>query len=110
MSNSSVISINDASFENEVLQCSLPVLVDFWATWCAPCKMLAPILEELAVVYSDKLKICKLNVDENEQAPIQYGIRSLPTLMLFKDGKAQETKLGALSKSQLDEFLKDHVS
>jgi len=110
MNNSSIITLNDASFEKEVLQTdSTPILVDFWAEWCGPCKMIAPILEELAQKYLGKIKIGKLNVDENPTIPAKYGIRGIPTLILFKDGKALETKVGALSKSQLEEFLDKHL-
>ena len=97
--------VSDASFEAEVLKAGKPVLVDYWAAWCGPCKMIAPILEEVAVPYADKLQIVKLNVDENQDVPAKYGIRGIPTLMLFKDGEAVATKVGALSKSQLTAFL-----
>lgn len=111
MNNSSIITLNDASFEKEVLQVdSLPILVDFWAAWCGPCKMIAPILEELASKYLGKIKIAKLNVDENPSTPAKYGVRGIPTLILFKDGKALETKVGALSKSQLETFLDKHLA
>lgn len=110
MNNSSVIIFNDASFEKEVLQATSAVLVDFWAEWCGPCKMIAPILEELAPNYLGKIKIGKLNVDENPNTPAKYGIRGIPTLILFKDGKALETKVGALSKSQLEAFLDGHLA
>lgn len=111
MNNSSIITLNDASFEKEVLQAaSSPMLVDFWAEWCGPCKMIAPILEELATKYLGKIKIAKLNVDENPNTPAKYGVRGIPTLILFKDGKALETKVGALSKSQLETFLDKHLA
>jgi thioredoxin 1 len=97
--------VSDASFNADVLKSDLPVLVDYWAEWCGPCKMIAPILEEVAKEYAGRLTIAKLNVDENGQIPGQYGIRGIPTLMLFKDGKAAATKVGALSKSQLTAFL-----
>lgn len=110
MNNSSIITLNDASFEKEVLQAgSTPILVDFWAEWCGPCKMIAPILEELAEKYLGKIKIGKLNVDENAAIPAKYGVRGIPTLILFKDGKALDTKVGALSKSQLEAFLDKHL-
>lgn len=110
MNNSSIITLNDASFEKEVLQANSLVLVDFWAEWCGPCKALAPILEELAPKYLGKIKIGKLNVDENPNTPAKYGVRGIPTLILFKDGKALETKVGALSKLQLDAFLEKHLA
>ncbi|MCH9636440.1 thioredoxin TrxA [Rickettsiella endosymbiont of Litargus connexus] len=111
MNNSSTITLNDASFEKEVLQVdSQPVLVDFWAEWCSPCKVITPILEEVAQKYQGKIKIGKLNVDENPNTPAKYGVRGIPTLILFKDGKALETKVGALSKSQLEAFLDKHLA
>lgn len=97
--------VSDASFDAEVLKSDLPVLVDYWAEWCGPCKMIAPILEEVAKEYGGRVTIAKLNVDENGDTPGKYGIRGIPTLMLFKDGKAAATKVGALSKSQLTAFL-----
>lgn len=110
MNNSSIITLTDASFEKEVLQAdATPILVDFWAEWCGPCKSIAPILEELAQKYHGKIKIGKLNVDENATTPAKYGVRGIPTLILFKDGKALDTKVGALSKSQLEEFLDKHL-
>lgn len=110
MSNSSIITLDDSSFEETVLKSDLPVLVDFWAEWCGPCKMILPILETLASEYLGKIKIGKLNVDENQITPAKYSVRGIPTLILFKDGKAQATKVGALSKSQLDAFLKSHLT
>lgn len=100
-----IASISDASFETEVLQAKDPVLVDFWAQWCGPCKMLAPILETVATEYEGKLRIVKVNVDENPDTPAKYGIRGIPTLILFKNGEAVGTKVGALNKSQLTSFL-----
>lgn len=97
--------VSDASFEADVLQSSTPVLVDYWAAWCGPCKMIAPILEEVAGEYAGRLTVAKLNVDENQDTAAKYGIRGIPTLMLFKDGQAAATKVGALSKSQLTAFL-----
>lgn len=100
-----ISTISDDSFEQDVLQSDVPVLVDYWAEWCGPCKMIAPVLEELAPEYAGRLKIAKLNVDENPGTPPKYGIRGIPTLMLFKDGEVAATKVGALSKSQLTEFI-----
>ena len=101
--------VTDASFEAEVLQSTSPVLVDYWAEWCGPCKMIAPILDEVAKEYSGKLKIAKLNIDENQETPAKYGIRGIPTLMLFKGGNIEATKVGALSKSQLSAFIDSHL-
>ncbi|AUL47829.1 thioredoxin [Bordetella trematum] len=98
-------NISDASFDSDVLKSSQPVLVDYWAAWCGPCKMIAPILEEAAAEYAGRLTIAKLNIDENQASAAKYGIRGIPTLMLFKDGQAVATKTGALSKSQLTAFL-----
>jgi thioredoxin 1 len=103
------ISITDATFEEEVLKSEQPVLVDYWAEWCGPCKMVAPILEEIAKEYEGKIKICKLNIDENPSTPPRYGIRGIPTLMLFKNGNIEATKVGALSKSQLVVFIDNHL-
>jgi len=100
-----IVHTNDSSFEADVLNSEKPALVDFWAEWCGPCKMIAPILEEAASEYVDKLSIVKLNVDESPSIAQKFGIRSIPTLMLFKDGAVQAQKLGAMSKSQLTEFL-----
>lgn len=100
-----IINITDDSFEQEVLNSDTPVLVDFWAEWCGPCKMIAPVLEEIAEEYNGRLKVCKLNIDENEQTPPKFNIRSIPTLMLFKNGNVDATKVGALSKSQLAAFI-----
>jgi thioredoxin 1 len=100
-----IINVTDASFEDEVLKADGAVLVDYWAEWCGPCKMIAPILEEVVNDYGDRLKICKLNIDENSETPPKFGIRGIPTLMLFKGGNVEATKVGALSKSQLIAFL-----
>ena len=97
--------ISDASFEADVLQSKQPVLVDYWAEWCGPCKMIAPILDEVSASYKDKLQIAKMNVDENRDIPAKFGIRGIPTLMLFKDGQLAATKVGAMSKSQLTAFI-----
>ena len=101
--------VTDDSFESEVLRASQPVLVDYWAEWCGPCKMIAPILDEVAKEYGDRLKIAKLNIDENQTTPQKYGIRGIPTLMLFKSGNIEATKVGALSKSQLTAFIDSHI-
>ena len=101
--------ISDASFEADVLKSDRPVLVDYWAEWCGPCKMIAPILNEIAEEYDGKLRVAKLNIDENPATPPKYGIRGIPTLMLFKDGDVEATKVGALSKSQLTAFLDQHL-
>ena len=101
--------VTDANFETEVLQSQTPVLVDYWAEWCGPCKMMAPLLDEIANEYSDRLKVAKLNIDENQITPPKYGIRGIPTLMLFKNGNIEATKVGALSKSQLTAFIDSHI-
>ena len=100
-----VTHVTDDNFEREVLQSQVPVLVDYWAEWCGPCKMIAPLLDEISGEYAGRLKIAKLNIDENPQTPPKYGIRGIPTLMLFKGGNVEATKVGALSKSQLVAFL-----
>ena len=100
-----IVYTSDANFDNDVLKSSVPVLVDYWAEWCGPCKMIAPILDEVATGYGDKLQIAKMNVDENREVPAKFGIRGIPTLMLFKDGQLAATKVGALSKAQLTAFL-----
>jgi thioredoxin 1 len=104
-----ILYVTDDTFETEVIKSSNPVLVDYWAEWCGPCKMIAPILEEIAGEYTGKVTIAKLNIDENPQTPPKYGIRGIPTLMLFKDGNVEATKVGALSKSQLAAFLDSNI-
>jgi len=100
-----IVHITDDTFEAEVLKAEQPVLVDYWAEWCGPCRMIAPILDDVAANYAGRVKICKLNVDENQATPPKYGIRGIPTLMLFRNGNVEATKVGALSKSQLVAFL-----
>lgn len=106
---STLQSISESAFETEINSSALPLLIDFWAPWCNPCKIIAPILEELAQTYDKKLKILKLNVDENNQVAAKYGIRGIPTLMIFKDGKMIAQRAGALSKSQLSEFIDSNI-
>ena len=104
-----ITHITDSTFEKEVLESDQPVLVDYWAEWCGPCKMIAPILDEIAKDYDGKLKITKLNIDENPETPPKYGIRGIPTLMIFKSGDVASTKVGALSKSQLTAFIDQSI-
>jgi thioredoxin 1 len=102
--------VSDASFEADVLQSDKPVLVDYWAEWCGPCKMIAPILDEVSASYKDKLQIAKMNVDENRDIPAKFGIRGIPTLMLFKGGQLAATKVGALNKAQLTAFIDQQLA
>ena len=101
--------VSDESFEQDVLNSNTPVLVDFWAEWCGPCKMIAPVLDEIASAYDGKVKIAKINIDENANTPQKYGVRGIPTLMLFKGGELEATKVGAISKSQLAAFLDSNL-
>lgn len=100
-----IVHVTDASFDDEVLKADTPVLVDFWAAWCGPCKMIAPILDEAAKEYAGKIKVCKMDVDANTATPGKFGIRGIPTLMIFKNGDSEATKVGALSKTQLHQFI-----
>jgi thioredoxin 1 len=104
-----ILHVSDDTFETEVLKSGTPVLVDFWAEWCGPCKMIAPTLEEVAKEYSGRLKVAKVNVDQNQAIPPKYGIRGIPTLILFKNGNAEATKVGAVSKSQLTAFIDSNI-
>jgi thioredoxin 1 len=104
-----ILQTSDADFDSDVLQSDKPVLVDYWAEWCGPCKMIAPILGEIASEYADRIKVCKLDIDNNQATPPKYGIRGIPTLMLFKNGEVAATKVGALSKSQLAAFLDSNI-
>lgn len=104
-----ITHVTDDTFDTEVLKSDVPVLVDYWAEWCGPCKVIAPVLEEIAVDYEGKMKVCKIDIDANEETPPKYGIRGIPTLMLFKNGAVEATKVGALSKSQLTAFLDSNI-
>jgi thioredoxin 1 len=104
-----IVHVTDASFDEEVLGAEVPVLVDFWAEWCGPCKMIAPVLSDLADEYAGKVKVCKVDVDANPDIPPKFGIRGIPTLILFKGGNAEATKVGALSKAQLSEFIEEAI-
>ncbi|MFL2549110.1 MAG: thioredoxin TrxA [Gammaproteobacteria bacterium] len=105
----SILKLTDAEFENQVIKSEKPILVDYWAEWCGPCKMIAPVLEEVASELSDKILIGKLNVDENSETPPKYGIRGIPTLMLFKNGEVVGTQVGAISKSDLINFIENNI-
>ncbi|KTC17141.1 thioredoxin [Pseudomonas marginalis ICMP 9505] len=109
MSNDLIKHVTDATFEAEVLKAQGPVLVDYWAEWCGPCKMIAPVLDDIATTYEGKLTIAKLNIDDNQETPAKHGVRGIPTLMLFKGGEVAATKVGALSKSQLQAFLDANI-
>jgi thioredoxin 1 len=104
-----ILHVTDETFEPEVLKSDLPVLVDYWAEWCGPCKAIAPILDEVAQEYDGKLRIAKLNIDDNTEVPTKYNVRGIPTLMLFKNGNVEAFKVGALSKSQLTAFLDSNI-
>ncbi len=104
-----IVHVSDATFDAEVLSSDIPVLVDFWAEWCGPCKMIAPVLNEIADEYAGKIKVCKVDVDSNPEVPPKFGIRGIPTLIIFKGGNAEATKVGALSKTQLTEFVEASV-
>ncbi len=110
MASTLIKHVSDASFETDVLKASSPVLVDYWAEWCGPCKMIAPILDEVATSYEGKLQVAKMNVDENREIPAKFGIRGIPTLMIFKDGQLADTKVGAMSKSQLTAFIEKQLA
>ena len=106
---SEVLHINDADFESVVVNSDIPVLLDFWAPWCGPCKMIAPVLDELAPEFAGKVKIVKMNVDDNQATPSQFGVRSIPTLLLIKNGQVVATQVGALPKTQLANFINQHI-
>lgn len=110
MANPLIKHVSDGSFESDVLKSEQPVLVDFWADWCGPCKAIAPTLDELATTYDGKLQFAKVNVDENRELPLKYGVRSIPTLIVFKNGEPAATKIGALTKAQLSQFLDQQLA
>jgi len=109
MSSELIKHVSDASFEGDVIKADKPVLVDYWAEWCGPCKMIAPILDEVATTYDSRLQVAKMNVDENREVPAKFGIRGIPTLMIFKNGQLAATKVGALSKAQLTAFIDQNL-
>jgi len=109
MSSELIKHVSDASFEGDVIKAEKPVLVDYWAEWCGPCKMIAPILDEVATTYDSRLQVAKMNVDENREVPAKFGIRGIPTLMIFKNGQLAATKVGALSKAQLTAFIDQNL-
>ncbi len=104
-----IVTITDDSFESDVLKSSIPVLVDYWAEWCGPCKVIAPVLDDVAAEYAGRVKVAKLNIDQNPKTPPRYGIRGIPTLMLFKNGQVEATKVGALSRSQIGVFIDSNL-
>ncbi len=104
-----ILALSDSTFEQDVLNSDVPVLVDYWAEWCGPCKMIAPLLDDVASEYAGRVKVAKINIDDNQGTPAKYGVRGIPTLMLFKNGEVEATKVGALSKSQLTAFLDQNI-